>query len=294
MSRLHRIIVPLRQEMCSTRHQPVWEQARKRHPVFRKYDSIEAMLAAMADESRRALGHKDILTRVLIAEYKRRSDSIWSSLLLVAYYPMLSRLRRRIYGKAISSDDLDQLVFSIFLQVLDRFSLQKKKRRTSLYLRQTTQKQVFKVVRDRQREKEEQRNLDELARMVGGLDPFDDLRSSQIRLDTNETARLLIRLSEGLIPQDRVEVVIATFLHKENLRSYVARTKDRYPEEDLERVYQRLKHQRRKTIKQLKDLLEDYYGSLLDTQTLCIDRSDETDEEPPYYSIDYWTEEVFQ
>ena len=37
---------------------------------------------------------REALSRVLICQYQQTHEPLWSAMLLVAYYPMLSRLRR--------------------------------------------------------------------------------------------------------------------------------------------------------------------------------------------------------
>ena len=72
-------------------------------------------------------------------------------MLLLAYYPMLSRLRHRIYGDSISRCDLDQIVITTFLSVVADFPLAEKPDRIAMHLRQRTQRRVFRTLREDQR-----------------------------------------------------------------------------------------------------------------------------------------------
>ena len=101
----------------------VFDEAKARHRCLARHATVLSALAVMGEESPAGWVEREALTRALIEEHQATSLPFWASALLVAYYPMLSRLRHRIWGDALDRDDLDQLVVSCFLQVVAAFPL---------------------------------------------------------------------------------------------------------------------------------------------------------------------------
>ncbi len=295
MSRLNRLIVPMRRELGSSVNRAIWEEARIRHPVFRKHPSVESALELMADQARKVFAEKDILTQAFIVEHKHSNHPFWASVLIIAYSPMLGRLRKRIYGKAMSSDDLDQLVVFTFLSVVGSFSFRKRRCRTAMTLRQNTQRAVFRALRKRQKEQAEQRQLEDLSRLIQGFDPFDELRDNdRLHLDAGQMTRLLIRATDGIIQRSNLDVVIATYLHGESVKAYAERMCATADGDSMGRAYQRIKRQRLRTMQQLKRLFENFYCPFPDSAMLCSTEEDDADEQRIAEPLDYWTAEVFQ
>lgn len=138
-----------------------FESARSRHAVLARQATVQALLDLMRDESPGRWSEREAVTRALVAEQQRNACGLWASLLLCAYYPMLSRLRHRIYGHAFDDDDLDQLVISGFLQVVADLDLDEVPDRTAMRLRQRTERRVFKTLRREQDESRSRAELDE-------------------------------------------------------------------------------------------------------------------------------------
>ena len=126
MAKLRRLFAALEAEIRLPANAKPWSTAQARHPVLNRVATIHSVLAILGDTGNNALRYKDILTRALIAEHKRNPGAFWTAALLLAYSPMLYRLRGRIMGDAFSSDDLDQLVISAFLDVVKQFPLLQK------------------------------------------------------------------------------------------------------------------------------------------------------------------------
>ena len=153
-------IQSLNAEVLSKRHVPAFDRARGRHDALAAHHTITSVLGTLGDERRDGYAERDALTRALIAEQQWSPSSFWSAALLLAYYPMLSRLRHRIYGDAIPAGDLDQIVITMFLTVVTEFPLDKKRDRTAMHLRQRTERRVFRLVREDQRRQEFMRPAD--------------------------------------------------------------------------------------------------------------------------------------
>lgn len=244
----------------------VFDEARQRHRCLTRHATVFSVLAVMGQETQAGWSEREALTRTLIAEHQATALPFWASILLVAYYPMLSRLRHRIWGEAFDRDDLDQLVISSFLQVVAAFPLAEVIDRTALRLRQRTERRVFKVVRAEQLQRQCHDDLGELA-YEATVDPFDEEPPrSPDPIDPDETVAMLIDLAEQHLPLQNLDLVVATILKRERLRSYADRVNDEH--EPRERVYQRLKRRRTRAVNRLRDLLEGELGPRSDSCVL--------------------------
>jgi len=231
-----------------------FDAAKPRHRCLTRHATVLSVLAVMDDESLTGWAEREALTRALIAEYQASLLMFWASVLLVAFYPMLSRLRHRIWGEALDRDDLDQLVISSFLQVVAEFPIAEVTDRTALKLRQQTEKLVFKAVRQEQQIQRCRTELGDLAEAV--VAPFgEEPPEPACEADPEEAVALLIDLAGKHLPGKNLDLVVATILKKERLRHYVKRVNG--DEQPQERVYQRLKRRRTRAVKRLRDLLVD-------------------------------------
>jgi len=256
MSRTFRqLFDPLRNKVCSTRAQAVYDEGRCRREGLIDLFTVPALLELLGESRMNDYVRKDLATRSLIAEYQRGGDSLWSSLLLVAYFPMLSRLRSRIWGNAMCQDDLDQLVIISFLGVCRSYDLDRYDTYTIVRLRQLTQKRVFKELRLVQGEQHDRRQLEQLARELGGLNPFKESKSPPSPPEVEGMAEALFDLAVGWLPPHNIDLIIATILRREPLREYVVRVAPDEAKEHPERVYQRYKRRRTRAVKRIKGVL---------------------------------------
>lgn len=249
----------VRAQVLSAPSNAMFGAARARHAVLGKHATAQELLDVMHDESPGRWSEREAVTRSLIAEQQRgAAGGLWASLLLCAYYPMLSRLRHRIYGHAFDDEDLDQLVISCFLQVVAELDLAEVPDRTALRLRQRTERRVFKTVRLEQDQHRGRAELDEEL-VANEDDPREAGKRSRVEeLDPEETVALLLDVAGDQVPGSNLDLVVSTMLKKEKLRAYVARVNGEG--EPDERVYQRLKRRRSRTVNRLRDLLEGALG----------------------------------
>lgn len=134
--------------MLAGSHGPTFDDGRTREPALAADPSILAVLAVLADASEATYPERDALTRALLAEQQRAPSKLWSAALLLAYAPMLTRLRRRLLSSAVDRDELDLLVIEAFLEAAQGYPLEHRRPgHTALYLRQDTQRAVFKLLK---------------------------------------------------------------------------------------------------------------------------------------------------
>jgi hypothetical protein len=235
----------MREDVVS-RHGPAYSGGRARWPVLVGYATPRDVLHALADERPERYPEREALTRTLLAEHRQRTATLWSSMLVVAYYPMLSRLRYRAAGSGIHRDDLDQLVLTAFLTAIDEIPFEEKRDRIALRLRQRTQRILFGLVR-------RERNTDLLVSEVDEMlqEHADPRPSPAEECEAFDGANALLERVERLCRSEflptALDVIVATVVHEEQLQHYVERV---VPGDDVQRrrAYERLKRQRTRLI----------------------------------------------
>jgi len=180
-------------------------------------------------------------------EHRTSHAALWASMLLVAFRPMLTRLRNRLVSNTVAGYELDQLVVTSFLASLAE--LPERMDRLAMRLRQRTQRRVFAFLR----KEHEQHRLDTNAEKLGAVNP--DMPTPRRSSDNLYDLTLLLRRADEVgISPGGLEIVEATVLRRELLRTYVARLEPG-DEAARERLYQRLKRQRSRALRKLRTLL---------------------------------------
>ncbi len=93
MSSLKKTIKQIHRDVLSAKHQRLFDAAKEKQVAFADHQDIESVLNTMRQKSHSSYPQKETLTRALIDEYQKLRHSFWSSVLLVAYCPMLSWFR---------------------------------------------------------------------------------------------------------------------------------------------------------------------------------------------------------
>ncbi len=236
---------------------PLFQESQRREAALARYASLLAVLAVLADESVHRWAEREALTRALVREQQRAPGPFWSSVLVLAYMPLLQNLRGRICGDALGRDDYDQLVLTTFLEVVQELSLEHRTKRTAMYLRQNTQRAVFRKIRAAW---DERRWLDELTDEVLHVEdepPALEVPRPRLQLridDRDELIEMLTQCARGVVDESRLQLVIDTYLRGMSLRDVAVRECP-HDVDEQERAYQRLKRERHRTLVKLRPLL---------------------------------------
>lgn len=232
------------------------EEARQQHELLAGYANVLELVRALECRSRSTFPHREALIRVLIEEAQRDSRGPWSSLLVVAFLPMLSHLRNGLRGEVLDADDLDQLVFACFLDVVAAYRLAVRLDRTAMYLRQDTRRAVLAILGREQRRARDHANLETVARQRFE-DPVRMCESGDERNeeDERELAELLDAQLEATGTTVHRELVVETTLGGRSLARFVAEQHPATDGEERKRVYNRLKRRRERTIHRVADAL---------------------------------------
>lgn len=250
----------LLRELRKPENQKLFEMTRKRNTAFANHSTPFSILAVLDDRSTDNYAGKDALTRSLISEQQRATNSLWSAILIAAYLPMLGRLRNKITGNPLLPDDLDQVVITTFLQVVQEFPLFKLRNYTCLRLRQRTQRLVF-----------QQLNEERLVRNLRDPRPIEEIPESSFEQcsiwrqlsrsgkseerDVEVEVALLLDYVGDAIAPDKLELIIATTIKGESLRDFIKRS-NLGPLDSLnDREFQRLKRQRSRTLAIIRKIL---------------------------------------
>ncbi len=228
----------------------IFRAAAGRRTALAAHVDLASVLVALADETEEGYPAREALTRALLEEQRESSARVWASALLLAYYPMLSRLRRRLVTSSVSPEELDQVVVTAFLAAVGGVSLDLD--RLPMRLRQRTERQVFAFLRKEREHQHPSAELDDLA--MYGTESIQQRRILETDENLFELSLLIERAAANGVPPQSLEVVEATVLRRELLRNYVERTGPKDIVE-RERTYQRLKRQRSRTMRRLRALL---------------------------------------
>ena len=235
----------------------LFHEGQRREASLGRHASLLAVLAVLADESVHRWAEREALTRALVREQQRAPGPFWSSVLVLAYMPLLQNLRGRLCGDALGRDDYDQLVLTTFLEVVHDLSLDHRTQRTAMYLRQNTQRAVFRKIRDAWTERRWLDELTEDALHVEDEPPTFEAPLGDLRVraeDQDELTELLTERARGIVEESRLQLVIDTYLRGVPLRELAIRECP-HDADGQERAYQRLKRERHRTLVKLRPLL---------------------------------------
>ena len=272
----------LRGEVLSERHARLFDEARQRHDVLGRHSTIASVLGVLDDERRAAYVEKEALTRALVAEQQASPSSFWSAVLLLAYYPMLSRLRHRIYGDSISRCDLDQIVITTFLSVVAEFPLKEKRDRIAMHLRQRTQRRVFRMLREEQRRQnvvlladpEEMERVEDPEWPASTPNGHHGPRNP---IDAATVVSLLVEHGGDILDGECFDLVTATSICGKRIPDYLHRVAPNLERDDRAREYQRIKRRHSRAIARLRPVLDHLRCPQGEGDLLCHDRQ----ESPP-------------
>jgi hypothetical protein len=240
VNRFRKTFDRLRSELQSEANRAVYASAQRTDATLSAHATIESVLAALADEAEDRYAARESLARAILNQWTHSSSrAFWSSALLVAFYPCLSRLRNRLTSHYVSHPERDHLVMTSFLEALDEQARKGLTDHIALRLRQSTARRVFQAV-----------NCE--AHAVTGLPGFDEAEEEESTVpaqspDLERSAeRFLFTFVNELTPEG-VEL----------LRTHWATEALSGSSRVGTREYERMKQQRTRATKRLKELLHE-------------------------------------
>lgn len=246
----------LRETVLARQHWSVYEEARAHEPVLAAHTSIVSVLATLAGGGEAQYVERDALALALIRAQQRAPSALWTSALLIAFAPMLLRLRGRIAGNLGLREELDLLVVERFLEVVQEYPAHRRPGHTALLMRQETQRAVFQLL-NRERARAEADTPFEVDLM--DLRALGDLVASEVDPEAEEEdrheMRLLLRERAALaVPSERLELIEATCFWGETIVAYATRRHPGLEGPARAALYERLKRERQRTVAKLRPL----------------------------------------
>lgn len=256
------------------RHRKTYDETRVHYADLGTYPTAEALLTLFADADESRYPEKERITRILLLEYVVTAEPhpLWSALLVLAYFPMLKRLRDRVRGMAADDGfDADQMALEAFLDMLENDPVEEKPDRIALHMRQATERRLFAQLRKWQRANAKRLPLDERKFERGelgeDLQPGDPDEPRHVELPTparmQHYERAMHRLFDAHVGKTDLDLVLATLFRGEDLWDHVDCQRPASTGERI-KVYERLKRQRTRTLGRLRELLK----------TVTYDKSD--------------------
>lgn len=254
------------------RHQALFERAKTRQPALRRYASVAALLPVLFDESALRWHAKDTLTRAFLAEEHAAPHPLWNALLVLSAYPILVGLHARIQGDYIERDELAQVIVASFLEVAHTFPLSRQRNRTFMHLRQMTQRRVFRLLRARQHAAEVERSEEpvrlfqrgDVLRLVMEREalwpetkPPAEPPPVDIEIGVAQVS-FLLQHAGHVLDGGNFELMIATLVRGERLRSFVNRIYADVPASERHRLFHRVKRRHARTMAELRDALGEF------------------------------------
>ncbi len=183
-------------------------ETRARRPELSPFETVGDIQSALDSSSSLTTNARRSLVAALVEEAQTGTSALWSSVLVLAFAPMMHRLRSHI-GRPFDAD-LDSAVLVAFLSAVRTV---RPGPFTSLALRWATEKAVLNGCRaDRQ---------------LGPMAPFDDETYDPKKFRETESSNTfdeVLRVLEKEGAAEILDVLIATRGRDESLRAYVART----------------------------------------------------------------------
>jgi hypothetical protein len=190
------------------RNHSSFAETRARRPELAPFETLGDIRRALEPSSSLTVNARRALVTALVEESQKGVSVIWSSLLVLAFAPMMHRLRKHVGPRF--DPDLDSEILVAFLSAVRTV---RPGSYTSLALRWATEKEVL--------------NARRAERRLGTLAPFDeDLHSSPVlhESESRTTFEEILRTLEKEGAAEILDVLIATRGRDESLRAYVVRT----------------------------------------------------------------------
>ena len=247
----------VRRKVLAPGHVQLFEEARRRLPALDAYPSIATVLGALEVKNKKVFADKEILARAFIAEEQACPNSLWTSLLLVACFPLLGNLRKRIAVGELPADELDQLVLATFLDAVAEFPLDQFPDRTFLRLRQQTQRQVFRLLAEQRRQESlfwpmDPPELDKLGDLRWPDSPCSPRDDPPPPADFAGAVCLLVEHGADLLDGEGFELVTSTLICDRHIRSFVRRSAPGLDEDEVSRLRRNAKRRHSRAVARLR------------------------------------------
>jgi hypothetical protein len=219
------------------RAERAYAEGRDRHPALAPYESVASLLRAMDRGSPLSLAEQDAVMGAVLDEMRCNRSSLWQSILVVAFAPLLVRLRRNMRRPGCA--DIDQRVLMAFVEGARALE---QRQYVVRHLHLSLRRRLFSEGRREHRS----RDLEIFDDETYAADVFGKDRDRKV--EAAEVARAL----EAQLGEELCDALIERYASGESLREYIARTRADLGSRDRLRLCDRLLRQERKEIRKLR------------------------------------------
>lgn len=205
-----------------------------------------------------ACARRSAVTAALIAEAQRGAESCWATILLVAYFPGLLRIRGALKPAAyLDHDEVSALILESFMEVVGTLPLDTQGRHAVINLVFSTRKRVMQQLRSDAARLRRERPLRSQEEDLLSSEPYPS--AEQLTLVV-EAERLLqperfaewVRELSGAANEDDVLLVLGTYASGKPLVEWLHERRPNIGPRDLLLEYRRLRQRRARMLTQLR------------------------------------------
>jgi hypothetical protein len=249
MKTLKALLHEMHLELRRARYARVFSQA----DAFQGYRDPDAVLIVLEGRGKATYDERDRLARALVLAHQQGSTNLWSSMLAVAFEPMLERLRARIAGNDVPEDEHPQLVLASFLRAIGEVRFEGV-RHAAFVIRQRTARYLFQALRRARSPLTDTNTLSgDPAEVLDAL--VWHVPDEERRLAMRGRLADVHRIALDVLPDSEdAALLFGTLASVEPLHTLVARTTDG-DFESIERTYGRIKQRRTRALRRLRAAL---------------------------------------
>jgi hypothetical protein len=227
----------IKKNVTSSHAERVYARARPQHRALAPYETVGALIDATSRGSSLFAIDREALLVVLVTELQRSPETLWQSLLLVAFTPMLVRIRTSLRDPG--NQDLDQSVLLAFLESARSPVCRSYVARN---LRLLTQSRIFAERRREHRAPE----MEVFEEATHPGDPFG------VEAEQRAAAAEVVRIIEAEGGEELRELLMTTYGDDESVKAHVARAYADCDEKTRARACKRLRRARLEVFAKLR------------------------------------------
>jgi hypothetical protein len=234
-----------------------FNQGRDSNEVLASFEGPADVIDYLNSQDLGTARQRSAVTAALITEARRSSSSCWASILLLAYFPGLLRIRASLRPAAyLDHEGLGALVLEAFMEVVGTLPLETQGRRAVVNLFLTTRKLVWQhLVRDEERANLERPLRDREEELIGGTYPSPE--QALLALEAEDLLRPerfaeWLRELSGEEDGDALLLVLGTYASGKPLIEWVREQNPGIGGTELVLEYGRLRQRRARMLERLR------------------------------------------
>ena len=138
----------LKQQIQSKETQSIFNSAKRHHRTLKEFSTPVEVITFLQKGDPSSASKRSAITSSLIAEFQTGNSQCWGAMLLLAYYPYIIRLRKKLeHVKGCDAYDLNALVLECFFESAGKFPLETQAKLAVVNLTFLTRKLFIKAIK---------------------------------------------------------------------------------------------------------------------------------------------------